>query len=540
MAAQDEGSTETAIDEEPVFLSGPTEPIVTTDDHGDDVVKLLEPRSDGAASVIELGSWVCELCQTRNTIDEGDPTNPPSECKGCERQGPFYHRGEPEDWDDDSPSVVDLAVRAKKMWYPPSSISDDNYDELWSDVREYIRDHWDAGDDDDADAIYDGLTAYALSTWVRENLTFLPHLMLRGHTTGGKTRLLNTLARVSYRAIVSASATPASMYRLVDSYNASYFISEYHGLDRDSRLELDNIVRAGQKKGEVVTRAEPSQNGYEPMVYDPFTHAAIATQYEPKDDIVNRCIQVKSSTSTRDMPAVHDETQAESIRNRLLYARYRLLHSDEWERAEVEAYEYLADRDITGRTREKLLSGVTMAILWDCLDSFGAFVDLIAEQDQIASAESEDALFVEAVKDLAFDKIGSRTDVDGDPFAAITIPYSEITDRYEEITGVEKNASWAGHIVKRLGFEKARKRNGTVIEDPDLGDKLRSKCEHFNLDWERLDGDRVVEVDDGHKATCPDCGEKVWLEFRDTVTQEPLCTDCADVRRDEYDNGDDE
>jgi hypothetical protein len=341
-----------------------------------------------------------------------------------------------------------------------------------------------------------------------------------GKTTGGKTRLLNTLSRVSYRAMVAASASPASMYRLIDAYNVSYYISEYHGLHPDTRRELDNVVRAGQKRGEKVTRAEPTASGHEPMTFDPFTHVAVATQYEPDDDIVNRCIQVRSSTADRDMPATHDEKRACDLRDRLLYARYRLLDADEWDRAEAAAYDHLADRNITGRTREKLLGLLTVAHVWDRVDEFSPFVDIVVEQDREAAADSEDALVVEAIRDLAFEHVGDTAVLgDGDPFAAVEIPLSDIADRYEDMTGTEKEPAWVGHVRSRLDLEKARKRDGTVISDPDLGPKLQDLCKDLNLEWDPLEAHRAVgELPDDDKgkaaAGCSECGRDRLLTHR--------------------------
>lgn len=188
------------------------------------------------------------------------------------------------------------------------------------------------------------------------------------------------------------------------------------------------------------------------------------------------------------MPATLDDARARKIRNRLLYARFRLLNSDEWEAAENEAYGYLARNDITGRTREKLLSLVTVAILWDKLDEFEPFVESVCEQDKEAVANSEDARFVQVLRDLALEEIEETAILtDGDPFAAVAVPYSDIVDRYESVSGVEKSASWVGHIRNRLEFEKKRKRDGTVIQDPGLGNRLQQLCEEHNLKWESSD-----------------------------------------------------
>jgi|GEM_PF-6760492 len=514
----------------------PPEPLLDTDEDGEQSVRIVHAvEQDGGAEfdTVEVGAWECQRCDVITRTPTGDGLREPPECRNCERQGPFIHAG-PLTAED-----AEAAARAPDIWEPPETVDDTGYADLWDDVRQYIRGHWDASEPE----VYEGLTAYALTTWVRENLTFVPHLMLMGKTTGGKTRLLNTLARVSYRGVVTASATPASMFRLIDAYDVSYYISEYHGLDHDAQRELDNVVRAGQKRGEVVTRAEPSSEGFEPTVFDPFAHVAIATQYTPADDIVNRCIQVRSSPANRDMPATLDEEDAQGLRNRLLYARFRLLGSDEWDEAEQRAYDYLRDHEITGRTREKLLSLLTVAHLWGRLEEFGPFVEAVVEQDQEAAADSEDALVVEAIRDLAFDEIAETSVLgDADPFSAVEIPYSVdeedpsegIAERFEAMTGTEKSASWVGHVVSRLGFEKKRTRDGTVIADPDLREKLQELCEDHNLAWERRESRHDVEelpADDKGRGAggCPLCGHDRTLTHRHPPGNgQRICEECAE------------
>lgn len=497
---------------------GPPEPIMTDDG----TIRVLQPTDDNHnIRKMDPGTWECHRCGTHTKTTLEDGTLPePQECDGCERQGPFEHA-------ELSNEDVQAAKQAEDMWFLPSGVDDSSYTDLWDDVHDYIRDHWDAQESD----LYHGLTAYALSTWVRPNLTFVPHLMLMGKTTGGKTRLLNTLARISYRAIVSASATPSSLFRMIDAYNVSFFVSEYHGLSHDSQLQLDNIVRAGQKHGEKVTRATQTAHGYEPETFDPFSHIAIATQYTPDDDIVNRCIQIHSSPDRRDMPPTLDEERGQAIRNRLLYARYRLLNSDEWKDAEQQAYTFIDNQGIDGRTREKLLSLVTVAILWDHLDSFKPFVKTIVEQDRDAAADSEDAQFIEVVRDLAFEEIGNTaTQGDADPYGAIQLSYSEIVERYEQVTGIEKSPSWIGHVCSRLGLETERKRDGTVIQDPDLGPTLQELCTDLNLGWEPNDvHDPICELDENeqHQGTCSECGERPSTH-RYVTEGYHVCATCAE------------
>lgn len=524
-----------------VTFAGPPEPVrITGSGEGNEELKageitLFHPTEDATTVTrTPLGQFVCMRCGRETTISTCGGLEPPHECPGCERQGPFKHALADSDLLDVGTDVPPAGYADPPWRFTPDGISEERYGDLWADIRGYIREHWDAGDGHGH--MYDGLTAYALSTWVRPNLTFVPHLLLMGQFTGGKTRLLKTLARVSHRAIVTASATPAAMFRLIDDYDVAMFISEYHGLEYDTRREVDNVIRAGQKEGEAITRAEQSASGgYTPTTFDPFTHMIVASQYEPADDVISRCISVHTSPSNRDMPAVHDEETAADIRRRALYARYRLLDSPEWDDAEQAAYAYLAARDITGRTREKLLSLVTIAIIFDRLEELGTFVDTVIEQDREELADSEDAAFVAAVRDLAFDALdGVAVLGDTDPFAAVDIPLEDVADRYNAMTGEDKSASWAGHVRKRLDIDKTRKRDGTVISDPDLGPKLRELCEDLGLEWqasEMHDPVRELDDDETYRKECSLCGNLRTMAYRHAVEGYHMCSECADEER---------
>lgn len=518
-------------DDAETFATTPAEPIVDKNDR----VSIVQATDDGREVVtMPLGQLQCQACGTvvGSHVKRGESIEPPNSCPACGKQAAFEPVGVDGEADPDLP----IRTYLDPPWYAPSAAEPERIDELWGDIREYIRDHWDAGEEHEH--LYDGLTAYVITTWLRPDLEFLPHLMLMGRFTGGKTRLLNTLARVSYRAIVTASATPASMFRLIDNYDVTFFVSEYHGLDPDTRRDLDAIIRAAQKRGEKVTRADPApqgQGGFDPSVFDPFTHVAVATQYEPADDIISRCVQVRTSPAGRDMPATHDEARGRDIRNRLLYARLRYLESDEFDSAETSAYGYLAQRDIDGRPREKLLALLTVANLWDRTEEIEPFVDELVRATAEAEADSADARFVEAVRDLAFEEIGQTShDDDTDPFDAVEIPLADVAERYNDMTGEDRSASWVGHVRARLGIDKDRKRDGTVLKDTRFREKLEQLCDDYGLAWESLDvHDPVAKLpeDKQLRTTCSLCGEMRWLAHKHIVEGYYLCDECAEETR---------
>ncbi|PSP86997.1 hypothetical protein BRC87_12240 [Halobacteriales archaeon QS_4_66_20] len=513
-------------------LSGPPEPVV--DDDG--TVKLVRPSADGHdIRSAELGTWVCRRCgtTTETPVHNGE-VQEPHECSGCERQGPFIHRildEEPSRKGAAAPQQSDLAPSAfaDPSWPTPSTISDEGYADLWEDVCDWIHTNWVT----DEEHLYDGLTAFAISTWLRPNFNFLPQLLVMGKHETGKTRLLTTLARVSYRARTPVSFTPAALFRTVDKYDITLFLSEYHDLNDDLRDEVNAVIKGSQKRGEDVMRVQKSAGGeFAPVDFDIFTHVAIGTQFDPPDDIVSRCIQIQTKPADRDVPVWFDEERAEELRDRLLYARFRLLDSEEWDRAEQRSLKWLNDRGISGRLREKLLTLVTVADLWDQRDAIKPFVEAMETEAEEDAKDTDDALFIRAVRDLAFDELGSTTVLgDADPWEGLAIPLSDVADRFNDMTGRDIGPGYMGQIRGRLGLEKARHSDGVVIRDEELREKLEALCEQNNLDWEHSGYQNPIQRLEDHekgKRRCGECGRDRFLTHRHVEEGAHLCEECAD------------
>lgn len=543
-------STEAESDDEiedgkSVTFNGPPEPVLV--EEGDDetlkvAVPTGEPPTTGQPlKFVTVGTYRCQNCNTPTLEGEGltdGQLKPPASCEGgCEQKPIWAHVGIPE-------STAQNAVAGQNLWELPGGVDQSDFEELWDDIEQFITDYWSAKERE----VYAGLTAYVLSSWLRPELDFVPHIMLIGHTTGGKTRLLNTLSLIGYRSITAADATGSSLFRMSDRYNVSFFVSEYHGLGKDAKRLINSIVRAGQKRGECVTRSEQQADGaFRPVSFDPFMHAAIATQEEPPDDIINRCIQIHSSPARKDMPAIFGDQpnleelpngfeRARRLRNRLLYMRYRLIDSEEWEECEDAAYRYFEEREIWGRSREKLLPLLTVAIRFARNDEhFSKFMETVLQQDRRAAADSQDAIFVESVIRLINEELADKTGLaDGDPLTGIPIYLKDVAEKFEDLSGEEDvSPSQMGHIRKRNDLDKTKTERGVAIKDEDLATKLEALRQEHHLEIKILGVDRVDHTQENRIKSIRSLIAELEVEHEDGAPVEEVIERAAEAGVDE-------
>lgn len=457
-----------------VRLSGPPELIIDEEDK----LWLYAPDdadADGGCRQYRLGQVECQKCETVQGVQayRGQDFQVPHECINCELQGPFLPYGL-------VGKDLEFASLSDPVWEPPTGLEDERYSEIWANVRSYIKRYWAT----ENDYLYEGLAAFAISTWLRPNFDYLPHLMVMGKHETGKTRLLNTLGNICYRAINPVDASPASVFRTIDIYNTTFFLSEYHDLIEEKQMEINTLIKGAQKRGETVMRTEGEK--YDPVSFSLFTHVGIGTQYEIPDDTESRCIEIQTRPANEQMPDLAD---APRLRNDLAYARFRLHDSEEWDQAWERADEYLRNHGVRHRLREKLLSLVAVAVIWDELDAIKEFVVEMSQQRRRQVAETEDALVVQAMMEEAFKQLREGQQRLGDPWSTVRLYYDRICEQYEAISGRELTPSRLGHFIKRFPLTTDRSNQGTFIQQDDLGVVLRELADENNLAWESLEED---------------------------------------------------
>ena len=166
---------------------------------------------------------------------------------------------------------------------------------------------------------------YILLSWVYEPLPTLPYLRALGDYGTGKTRFLEVVGAVAFRAIRAAGATtPSPIFRIIDIYRGSLVLDEADFNRSDATAEIVKILNSGYKPGSPVLRSEPTSNKkWEPHSYNVFGPKILATRKRWTDRALeSRCLTWESEGLTReDIPLVlgpRFQTEAATLRCKLL------------------------------------------------------------------------------------------------------------------------------------------------------------------------------------------------------------------------------
>lgn len=116
-------------------------------------------------------------------------------------------------------------------------------DKLYQGVYDFVYEHIDFTDE----AFYHIVASFILATWRIEDFDSVPYLMFLGEFASGKTRSLEVLAELCYRAIKTSSISTAGVVRLVEKYRVTLLVDETDTLNSESKLELVAILNSGYK-----------------------------------------------------------------------------------------------------------------------------------------------------------------------------------------------------------------------------------------------------------------------------------------------------
>lgn len=278
--------------------------------------------------------------------------------------------------------------------------------DLWFQIYEYIYSHVELPDS----RLYHVLTSWVYFTYLPEPFEVAPYIRFIGVRNTGKTRGLEVLWQLAYRAMLTPDATDAALFRLIEDWKITYLLDESEIYQQENKSSIQNILNSGYRRGQTIPRAKANEvGGFTMEFFRPFGPKAIAGIEELKSTLESRTIRIQMERNTRDVRYLLDKNKSHLLRSQLLYWRFRRLHdlemmiNDSCDSGDSCALEVPPEgiRDIPdGRLIEIYSPLVQIAQVWGGMDIAEEIVSYAKEQytyNQDVEAGSIEAEILRAI-----------------------------------------------------------------------------------------------------------------------------------------------
>lgn len=170
---------------------------------------------------------------------------------------------------------------------------------------------------------------YVMMTWLYDKFSNMPYLRVVGIWGTGKTRVLEVLGHLSYKAILAGgSISTASLFRILNEYGGTFIFDEAD-LDTVEAREMLKILRQGFNVNFLVTRMETSVSGkLFPRAFKVFGPKIMASREKTLDAALeSRCFSQQMypiGESKRPIElSVTFKEEALRLRNKLIMFRFK-------------------------------------------------------------------------------------------------------------------------------------------------------------------------------------------------------------------------
>lgn len=296
---------------------------------------------------------------------------------------------------------------------------------------------------------------YILLSWLYDRLNTLPYLRALGDTGCGKSRFLDVVGRLCYKAtIVSGCITPAPIYRMIKRWGGTIILDEADLKNSDEYHEVVTILNCGFERGRPVIRAT-KENPDKLQFLPTFGPKVFATRRRFQDPALEaRCLtEIMQETAREDMPPLlgarfYEEQQ--ELRNQLLLFRLR-----NWHKIDPEQAAALDLGDIEPRLKQiSSAFGPVFLNLDEVLEDFEVFI----REHQRELIEQRAATPTGQILEILFSIIESGT-------SGTIVPLGTTTgEKLLEITPkdisnkLDVTPQAVGQILKSLGLKTKQKK----------------------------------------------------------------------------------
>lgn len=362
-----------------------------------------------------------------------------------------------------------IPLQRTPLTHPSEPTEYENEQQLYNTVKAYIYKHVDVLNPHG----YDILTAFVFSTWLQELFDFTPYLGFYGRQETGKSRGLEVLKELVFRAWHTTSLTTATLYRLIEKFNPTLLIDESEFLASQEKRELIGLLNSGQRRGVLVPRMK-GEDSQDFDFYNTYSPKALSGTQELRKTTTSRMIMFTMTRNIRPIPRTIDKREGLKLRNQLLMWRFRKI--SEMKNALTLEQKLAGRTELKAATEFKELEPLS-----------GRLYELIFPLYYSTPAQEARNTILEFAKELEQTKLtAEKTELASTIFEAILnlkhqaqrnlILLKDIA-RYLNVS--QPPESWipektVGRKCTQMGFEKTRTNRGTaIILNQQLIERLR-------------------------------------------------------------------
>lgn len=300
---------------------------------------------------------------------------------------------------------------------------------------------------------------YILMTWVYDRFTAVPYLRFMGEPGRGKTRCLQVIGNLCYKAVTAGGSTTSSpLFRLLDIWKGTFLIDEADYKLTDAWSDIVKILNSGYARGCPVLRSEKVGDVYEPKPFDVYGPKIIANRGRFDDAALeSRCLTLEMrslrprNSIPRQLPYTF-EVEARALRNKLL--KWRL---DNFGKIKVDESKLLSLEPRLTQIGSPIYS---VSRDWKFQREF---VNFLSEYDRKASQNSALAVVAKVIVDLSGSGDGIQV-MDVTNKANIYLDEAQLTSKR------------TGSLIRSLGIEPVRMKQGFVFSlTPQKREELKAQ-----------------------------------------------------------------
>lgn len=280
----------------------------------------------------------------------------------------------------------------------PSGIEEyGNLKELTTELIEFIHQYVDIS------PFFETISAYyILLTQIHDRFHTIPYLRVLGNFGVGKTRYLDTIGYLCYKAMITTGTTNApGMFRFIDLWKGTLLVDESRTKYTDEDNDTTKIFNSGFEQGRSVMRIDTNKEKQDQInLFEPYSTKIIAARNRFDDKALeSRFItEIMKDTSRKDIPITLNHNffeKAGELRNKLLKFRF-----DYYNKEYTLSSDAINKIDIENRLKQSLSAFFILLSGTDVYDEFIRFAIKYNTDTVSEVASSYEGIVVEGIFNL--------------------------------------------------------------------------------------------------------------------------------------------